>query len=133
MLKYLNTRIKQIAVLLAVLAALAIGVSLRAGQSGLLGKQELKELVANAKTAGDHHRLAQHFAAKAEQLEAEGKEHDELAEQYKKNPTMHESKHPMSGQTAGHCQYFANELHKAAQEARKLAADHEEMAEEAKK
>ena len=40
---------------------------------------------------------------------------------------MHEMKHPMSGQTAGHCQFFADDLLKAAQRARQLAADHRQM------
>ena len=96
----------------------------------LLSKQELKPFIANAKTVHHHERLAQHFDAKANQLEAEAKEHQELAAQYKANPTMHESKHPMSGQTAGHCQYFANDLHKAAQRARQLSTDHRGMAKE---
>jgi hypothetical protein len=38
----------------------------------------------------------------------------------------------MSGKTAGHCDYFAKSLHNAALEARKLAADHAEMAKEVK-
>jgi hypothetical protein len=94
----------------------------------LLSKHDLKPFIANAKTVQDHGRLAQHFDARANQLEAEANEHQELAAQYKANPTTHESKHPMSGETAGHCQYFADDLQKAAQRARQLATDHREMA-----
>ena len=109
-------------------AALAI---VTPGAGGLLlSKQELKPVIANAKTVQDHERLAQHFDAKANQLEAEAKEHQELAAQYEANPTIHESKHPMSGQTAGHCQFFADDLHKAAQRARQLSTDHRGMAKE---
>ena len=52
----------------------------------LLSKSELKNLIANTKTAADHERLAAHFDAKAAQLEADAKDHDELAEDYKRNP-----------------------------------------------
>ena len=98
-----------------------------------LSKQELKSQIAGAKTAQDHERIAKHFDALADQLEAEATEHKELAAQYKANPTMQEMKHPMSGQTAGHCQYFADELFKAARSARQLAADHRELAKQATK
>lgn len=113
---------------ISLLAFLSTGAFLVAEQGGLLGKQELKTLVGNAKTAQDHMRLARHFDAKADELEADSKEHHELAEQYKSHPSVHDSKHPMSGQTAGHCQYFADDLHKAALRARQMAADHRDMA-----
>jgi hypothetical protein len=125
--------ITKMTVSFSLLAILLAGAFLWAADGGLLGKQELKTLIANAKTAQDHERLAQHFTAKAEELEADAKEHKELAAQYKANPTMHESKHPMSGQTAGHCQYFADDLQKAAQRARQIAADHRAMAKQAPK
>ena len=113
---------------LSVLGILASGVLLSADEHGLLSKSELKALIGSAKTAQDHERVAQHFDAKAEQLEAEAKEHEELAAQYKANPSGHETKHPMSGQTAGHCQMFADDFQKAAQRARQMAADHRAMA-----
>ncbi len=126
-----NFRSVRTALLLTVITVLAGGVSLRADDSKLLKKDELKHLVATAETVQDHQRLAAHFTAKAEQLDAEAQEHTDLAAQYKAHPTIHEMKHQMSGQTAGHCDYFATSLRKAAQDARKLAADHEEMAKEA--
>lgn len=104
-----------------------------ADHGGLLSKQQLKTLIANARTAQDHECLARHFNVKADQLEAEAKEHQELANQYKANPSMHETKHPMSGQTAGHCQTFADDLNKAAHRARHLAADHLDMAKQGPK
>ena len=115
------------------LAILAVGTYLWAADSGLLSKQDLKSLISNAKSAQDHERLARHFDAKAAELEADSKEHYELAAQYRAKPTAHESKHPMSGETAGHCQYFADDLHKAAQRARQIAADHRTMAKQAAK
>ncbi len=116
----------------SMLAIFVAGTCLRADDARLLGKQELKTLVANAKNAQDHERLARHFDAKAIQLEAESKEHRELAAQYKANPTIHESKHPMSAETAGHCTYFADDLHKASERARQMAASHRQMAKQIK-
>ena len=93
-----------------------------------LSKAELKKLIATASTPQDHERIAKHFDAKAAQLEAEAKEHEELAAEYTRNPTVHEQKHPMGGQTAGHCKLFAEKCREAAKEARQLAADHRQMA-----
>ena len=107
---------------------LAAGSLLAADETGILNKQELKTLIANAKTPADHTLLAKHFGAKAAQLDAEAKEHEELAAQYRANPNIHEMKHPGSAQTAGHCQFFGKSLRKAAVDARKLASDHELMA-----
>src|SRR5262245_47007547 len=100
----------------AFLAAMLLvaGLSSAADETAILGKQELKTWIANAKTATDHTRLAKHFSAKAAQLVADAKEHEELAAQYRANPTIHEIKHPGSTQTAGHCQFFGKSLRKAA-------------------
>jgi hypothetical protein len=130
-MKHMNFRSVRTALLLATLTVLAGGAALRADDSKLLNKDELRHLIATAETPQDHERLAAHFTAKAEQLDAEAKEHMELAADYKTNPNMHEMKHPMSAQTAGHCDYFAKSLTKAAQDARKLAVDHEAMAKQA--
>jgi hypothetical protein len=94
----------------------------------VLGKAELKKLVATASTPQDHERIAKHFDAKAAQYETDAKDHEELAAEYAAKPAGHEQKHPMSGLTAEHCRYFAKEARRAAEEARKLAADHREMA-----
>jgi hypothetical protein len=93
-----------------------------------LGKAELKKLIATASTPQDHERIAKHYDAKAIELEAEAKEHDELAAAYKANPNMHEMKHPTSPQTASHCESMARSTRAAAKEARALAEDHREMA-----
>ncbi len=98
-----------------------------------MSKNDVKTLVTNAKTAEDHERLAKHFDAEANQLDAEASEHRELAAVYKANPSGDESKHPMSGKTAGHCDYFANDAHKAAMQDRALAAAHRAMAKDASK
>jgi hypothetical protein len=117
--------------MLSMLVALFAGPVLKADAPGPLTKQELKSLIATAKTAGDHERLAQHFDARATELEAESIVHRDLAAQYRANPTMHENKHRMSAETAGHCEYFAEELKKASQRARQMAAEHRKMARQA--
>jgi len=94
----------------------------------ILSKAELKKLVAVANSPAEHERLAKHFDAKAAELEADAKDHDEMAIEYRKNPQGHDSRHPMAPQTAAHCEYFAKEMRAAAQTARKMAADHREMA-----
>lgn len=136
MLKQLKLTGRRALLLLSLLAALISGTASWAGQTqkaGQLSKHEVKNLIANAKTAADHERLAQHFTAKADALESEAKDYDELAEQYKRNPGPEESKHPMSPRTYGGARFIADKLHKQAKEAQQLAADHLEMAKQAPK
>ena len=97
-----------------------------------LDKAELKKLVASASTPQDHERIAKHFDAKAVELEAEAKEHEELAVEYTKHPTMNEMKHPGGPLTSGHCRYFAQKTRESAQAARQMATDHRQMAKSAK-
>ncbi len=97
-----------------------------------LSKKEVKALVANAKTPDGHMKLARHFKQEAERLETEAKDHDELAQEYRKSASAMAVKHPMSGRSAEHCEYFAKSTREAAKAARELAAAHEQMAKEAK-
>lgn len=125
--------IKTRAVWFVLLAMFTVPGILRAQDTDPLSKQEVKALVASAKTPDEHERLAKHFDAEAIQLDAEANEHQDLVAGYKANASGVASKHPMSGKTAGHCQYFADDLHKAATQARELAADHRAMAKLASK
>jgi hypothetical protein len=109
-------------------ASLAVAVE----PASTMTRAEAKALILTANTAQDHHRLAAYFTQKAANMEAEAVEHEELVEQYTKNATIHEMKHPMSGKTTGHCRYFATTARKAAAEDRALAAAHEAMAKTAK-
>ncbi len=120
------TRLKMGSLLL--LAVFATTGSMLAADTDHLSQQELKTLIAGAKTAQDHERLARHFEAEADQLDAEASDHQDLAMEYKANPSGQEQKHPMAGKTAKHCQYFADDLHKAAREDRALAANQRAMA-----
>jgi hypothetical protein len=127
----MNTRTLRTALLAGVLAMVGAIVSAPAGAEGtLMSKSELKNLIANAKTAADQEKLAAHFDARAAQLEADAKDHDELAQDYKRNPPV--SRRVEKSQSAEHCRDLAKDYAKAAQDARRLAADHRAMAKEAK-
>jgi hypothetical protein len=113
---------------------IAVSAPLTAARpEGLLSKKELKLLMANAKTPEDHQKLARHFAVNADRLETESREHERLAGEYRRTRASNpfEMKFPMSPRTAAHCEYFAKQTHKAAQEARRLVARQEEMARQA--
>lgn len=112
------------------LVGLSLGLALSpAAEKGAeLSKKDFSHLVATAKSASDHRRLASHFIARAERYEAEALEHKELAKRYKGNPTGSDVKRPMAPDTAAHCEFMADLLSQAAKGARRLAADHEAMA-----
>ena len=110
-----------------------VGLGFAAEATPTMSKAEVKELIGKASTPEDHQRLAAYFTQKAEKMEAEAVEHDELAKEYLNNPGIHAMKHPMSGNTAAHCRYFAQAARKAAAEDRALAAAHESMAQKAQK
>lgn len=73
-------------------------------------------------------KLARYFNEEADRLEAEAKEHEELAQEYRKNPSAMSMKTPMSPNSADHCLYFAKAARDAAKAARELASSHEGMA-----
>lgn len=110
------------------LATLTAGLAFAVEPVAPMSKAEAKELIGKASTPADHQRLASYFSYKATVMEAEAVEHDELAAEYAKHPNGHDMKHPMSGNTAGHCRYFAQASRKAAAEARLMATAHENMA-----
>ena len=122
----------RIAALGTMILAATIASTLAAETPGILKSAEVRALVSNAKTPADHQKLARHYTAMAEKHDAEAKEHEALAAEYTKNPTGHGVKHPMSGQTAEHCKYYAEHCRKAASEMRSLAAAHQGMAKTAK-
>jgi len=93
-----------------------------------LSKKELKTLLETASTPQDHMRLASYYEAKAVKYEADAAEHIDLAKMYRAHPTVSEYKHPMAPETAAHCDYVAEQLKKAATEARNLSVEHRKMA-----
>jgi hypothetical protein len=111
---------------LACLVFLAAGNTV-AGQRPSLSKKEVKALIASAKTKEDHLKLADYYKAETVRLEAEAKDHDEMAEMYKKNPTPMAVKHPEAiGE--GHCHEMARRYREAAAKAQELAAMHAQLA-----
>ena len=112
----------------ATVALLSIAAGLWGQSAKLLGRKEVRALVAAAKTPADHEKLAAHFRAEAARLTAESREHTELAELYARSPSMHDVKHPNAPQTAAHCRTFAELYLKAANEAEIMAKAHEQMA-----
>lgn len=132
-MKQLKKYMVEALALVALLAFAVASASPVPGQENVkLTSSELKELIKNAKEPADHQKIAQYFIQEADRLEAEAQEHLDLAAIYRANPTMHESKHPMSGQTAGHCDYFAKVAREAARADRQIAAAHAEMAKKTK-
>ena len=108
------------------LVLLAAGYS-AAGQRPSLSKKEVKALIASAKTKEDHLKLAAFYKGEAVRLETEAKDHDEMAEMYRKNPTPMAVKHPEAfGE--GHCKEIARRYRESAAKTQELAAMHEQLA-----
>ena len=127
------TLISKTAVFAVVLALTAI-VSVSSGATGKsLSKAELRNLISKSETKADHERVAQYFDAEAVRYEAEAKDHEEMGRLYQKSPDPALSKHPGTPRAAGHCDSLSKSLRNSSEGARQLAAEHREMAKEAKK
>ena len=94
-----------------------------------LSKHQLLSLIATAKTPAEHRRIAEYYHAKAQEYLAESKEHEEMAEAYKKNPMTSASKFATG--TVNHCEYFAQSFKSMAAKMQELADMHEQMAKHA--
>ena len=94
-------------------------------QGAKLTQKQVKALIASAKTAGDHNKLACYFHAEARSEADKAKYHEEMGKLYASSSN---AKHD----TVKHCKEFADEARKAAEADNQLAAEHEKMAEEAK-
>ena len=94
-------------------------------QGTKLSTKEVKALIAEAKTALDHHKLACYFSAEAREEAAKATYHEEMGKLYESNSN---AKHDM----VGHCKEFAEGARKAAESDNQLADEHEKMAEQAK-
>lgn len=120
------TRMKMMAALAAVLVAVLTQTgSAQSGQR--LNKQELHSLMAKAMTVADHQKLAAHYKSEGDRLLAEAKDHEEMAEMYKKSPHPLTQKHPMAVGEA-HCRYVAKKLREAAARVQTMAVMHENIA-----
>ncbi len=121
---------------ISILTVIALVVTLltaiaQTGSGQRLEKKELHALLMNAKTAQDHQRLAAHYRAEAERLNSEAKEHEEMAEMYRKNPNPLAAKHPYAlGEQ--HCRDIAKRYRESAAKMQALATLHEDMAKKTK-
>ena len=136
--RLINARTLRLAVFAVAMAMLAAVVSVPAGaaKAKTLSQSELKNLIANAKTAADHERIAQHFDSEATKYEAESKDHGELAVSYqayaRTSTVPYKAAATASVRNAEHCNGIGSQLRNAAEDARQLAAEHRGMAKETK-
>jgi len=99
-----------------------------------LTKHELKTLLKNAKTPGDHLRIASYYREEAQRLRSSSQEYLRMAAVYDKNPPFPamESKHGAAfGMGASHCRFWAKQDAEDAAKADAQAALHEDMAKKA--
>jgi len=94
-----------------------------------LTEKQLLSLIATAKTPAEHQRIAEYYQEKAQEYLAQAKEHEEMAEAYKKNPMTNSSKFATG--TVNHCEYFAQSFKEMAAKMQDLANMHEQMAKDA--
>jgi len=102
----------------------------------LLSEKQAKALAATAETRAEHTKLAAYYNSEADQFESEARRHSELADVYKTTGGVTlAGKNAGTGdrtRTAGHCDAIAKSLQDAAKSARELAAEHDQMAKDAK-
>jgi hypothetical protein len=91
-----------------------------------LSKQQLNTLIATAKTPAEHSRIAQYYGAEAQADLAQSKDHEQMVEQFKQNPTFNSSKLTLG--TVNHCEYLAQHYKENAAKMQQLSQDHEQMA-----
>ena len=115
---------KRFIVVLTIVLTTAFGTSVWAQKEKPLTKDQAMKLLSTAETPEQHEQLAQYFNQKAAKLEAEAKDHLDLANAYHKGKTP-------NMQNASLCEEAASDERKAAQENRAIADSHHKMAEEA--
>ena len=94
-----------------------------------LTKQQVNTLIATAKTAADHQRIAQFYQSQAQDYLAQSKEHEAMVAAYKANPSLVNNKNQAS--TISHCEYFVQTFKDLAAKSQELAQLHEQMAKDA--
>lgn len=104
--------------LLAIALFLPISGAAQTKAQGQVTKKNLKQAIANAKTADDHQRIAQYYRIDAARSESEEKEHAAFAKRY-------------GSRTDRHCRWLATEYAKKAEKDRALAKIHEDLAKSA--
>ncbi len=127
--KKMNSNLKKFAVVPAL--SLVLAASIASAQQKMeckgpkLTSEQTMALIASAKTAEDHNKLACYFRAEARAETAKAKSHEEMRKLYESYPR---SKTEM----VEHCAILVDEARKAAEADNQLAAEHEKMAAEVK-
>ena len=96
----------------------------------IMTAKEARELIATAKTAKDHLKLARYFNEEAVQYEVEAKTHEEMEAAYRANPLP---KNLGGSGPIYHCELLIKSNREMASAAREMAAAHEGMANEVAK
>jgi len=106
-----------------------------AAENKTISKKELKVLLKTASEPTGHLEIAAYYRQEAARLNANAKEHEDLAAIYKQkppNPAM-EAKHGSAVEGASHCNRWSELAKEQAKEAEALAVLHEGMAKGAEK
>lgn len=104
-----------------------LGLSLNASEpKPVLTKKQAQDLVAHAKTAADHLKLAVYYKQASENFLAQSKYHEQMKASYQSNSVYSSSK--FKANTLDHCDYFVKSFQEDAAKMKELAAMHEEMA-----
>ncbi len=91
-----------------------------------LTKKQLNALIATAKTAAEHERIARFYELSAQDYRAQAQEHEAMVAAYKVNPFLSTNKNKVG--TIDHCQYFVTTFKDMAVKSEELAQLHEQMA-----
>jgi hypothetical protein len=92
-----------------------------------LSHQELKTLLATAKTPSDHQKIAAYYHDRAQHLNAKAQEFSAQAALYANQPATIQSKQGTSCLCPAHFEHFAKLYAQEAQESEMLAAKHEKI------
>lgn len=115
-----------------VLAAHGQMASMPEHQTEKLTKQQLKALIATAKTPEEHLRIAHFYDQQAQEYMDQAKEHEGMLAAYKANLSQTTSKSRITVTSQiGHCEYFVKTFREMAAKSSDLAREHEQMAKDA--
>lgn len=120
--------------LMFALAVVAQGqmTSMPEHQTEKLNKQQLKTLIATAKTPEEHLRIARFYDQQAQDYLDQAKEHEGMLTAYKANLSQTTSKSRVTVMSQiGHCEYFVKTFREMAAKSSELAREHEQMAKDA--
>lgn len=118
---------------LAVVLSIAASAQTQANQFAAekLSARELNALVASARTAAEHERIANYYAAQALEYRAEEQQHLAMLTGFMANPTVNNEKARFG--TMNHCEYLARTMRQRASKAEALALEQQKLAQAASK